>query len=422
MQALEKLRAHCTTIKKYVLQHKAVALVGVCVLGLVLASGVRYFANKRPVRVQAVKPEVHVLTMAKRDMYRQIPLFGQLKPRARIDIINKYAGLVEKINVDLGSRVEAGELLLAQRLDDAEAEMLKTQARYREASAYADTHATDYSSNLMRYEADYKLAKLNAERYDKLFKLGAVSQYERDAMEQTMINKKALYEELALQEQHNGVASQVYRQQQVAERRYQEYQIAQNKYQDMLFKAPRSGIITYRNAEVGGYVAAGTKLLTLLDDSGFTVDCDVTESDVAAISIGTPVALTVEALGQEVTGKVIYISPDRSRETNKFFLRVELDKVPEQVKAGLFARGELRFLQKPQILYLNKSSLTDRNGTYYAYVVDNKKKVQQRKVKLGASNAQEVEILQGLEVGDQVVLDNLSRMRNGLVVDVAKEE
>ena len=88
-----------------------------------------------------------------------------------------------------------------------------------------------------------------------------------------------------------------------------------------------------------------------------------------------------------------------------------------------------RFIYEMQVGdYVVFPSKTDRminigmvEGEYY-YEPTAPEYVQQRKVKLGASNAQEVEILQGLEVGDQVVLDNLSRMRNGLTVDVAKEE
>ena len=97
-------------------------------------------------------------------------------------------------------------------------------------------------------------------------------------MEQTLTNKKAQYEALALQRSYEGTPAQVYRQEQIAARREQEYLIAQNKYHDLIFKAPRDGVITYRDAEVGGYAPAGSRLLTLLDDSGFTVDCDITET------------------------------------------------------------------------------------------------------------------------------------------------
>ena len=141
-------------------------------------------------------------------MYKSINLFGQLKAKAQIDIVNKYAGIVDEINVDLGSKVQAGDILLMQHLDDARAEMLKAQARYAEAGANAATTDVSYSTSLTRYEADYKLAQVNAERYRKLYAQGAVSKSELDSMEQTLANKKAQYDALAQQESYDGTPSQ----------------------------------------------------------------------------------------------------------------------------------------------------------------------------------------------------------------------
>ena len=223
------LKGYIAKIKDYLKKHKQISLLAVCLLGIALFfAGRDIFQHQKPSKT-TVKPLVHTLKLTRQPFYRKIKLFGQIKPEARIDIVNKYAGVVEAIGVDLGQRVEAGQLLAQQRLTDAQAEVNKTHARYEEASANAATYDTDYTANIARYEADYKLAKVNAERYERLYKMGAVSQYERDAMQQTMINKKALYEELALQQRFANRPSQVYRQEQIAERRYQEYLIAQNK-------------------------------------------------------------------------------------------------------------------------------------------------------------------------------------------------
>lgn len=408
-------------LQEQIKQHKKASLIGVCILGLALFFAGRSLLSQPKVARKTVKPLVHTMVLTKQPMYRHIKLFGQIKPEARIDIVNKYAGVIDAVNVDLGQRVEAGQLLAQQRLTDVAAEVQKTQARYQEASANAATYDTDYTANIVRYEADYKLAKVNAERYERLYKMGAVSQYERDAMQQTMVNKKALFEELALQRRFANRPSQVYRQEQIAERRYQEYLIAQNKYEDMVFRAPRSGIVVYRNAEVGAYAAAGTKLLSILDDSGYKVDCELTEADASAATEGSNVELLVESMGEVCRGTVVYVSPDRSRESNKFSLRVRLDEWPVGLKAGLFARGELKLLQKQSALFLPKASLYDRNGKYYAYVLTSGNKVEQRDLLLGASNEQEVEVLQGIKEGEQVILDNLSRLRAGMTVDVAQE-
>ena len=100
---------------------------------------------------------------------------------------------------------------------------------------------------------------------------------------------------------------------------------------------------------------------------------------------------------------------------------MHLDEWPLSLKAGLFARGEIKLLQKQAALVLPKASLYDRNGKYYAYVLKADRKVEQRALVLGVSNEQEVEVLRGLQEGDRVILDNLSRLRPGMSVDVAEE-
>lgn len=408
--------------KNYILNHKVIGLALVCLTGLLLFGAMKHFFTiKREVKLP-LKPLVHTQTVVRRPMYGEITLFGQIQANARINIVNKYAGVVDAVNVDLGQRVQAGDVLLTQRLDDAEAEMLKTQARYREAGANAATYDVAYRADLERYEADYKLAQLNAERYERLYKLGAVSQSDRDAMQQNLVNKKALYEELALQRSYDGIPSQVYRQEQIAERRYQEYIIAQNKYRDMIFCAPRNGVIIYRNAEAGGYLPAGTKLLTLLDDSSYTVDCDIPEADVASVMEGAQIELMIESLGEFCRGRVVYVSPARSVESNKFFLRVRLEETPAAMKAGLFAKGSLRLLQKPDAVYVDKTVLTDRNGKHFVYVLSDGNKAEQRAVVLGVSNSRSVEIVKGLQEGDKLIVDNIARLRSGLIVKAAEEE
>lgn len=89
---------------------------------------------------------------------------------------------------------------------------------------------------------------------------------------------------------------------------------------------------------MGGYAPAGSRLLTLLDDSGFTVDCDITEAEAASVTVGTQVELKLEAIGEICRGTVVYVSPVRSRETNKFTLRIRLDEPGSNVKAGLFGQ------------------------------------------------------------------------------------
>lgn len=113
----------------------------------------------------------------------------------------------------------------------------------------------------------------------KLYEMGAVAEAEYDSKKQIMVNAQAAYEALSKQKNYGDAAASVYAREQVAERRYQEYILAQNKKTDMILKAPGNGIISYRNAEIGEYIPAGTKLLTITDNSKLHIDCNISEAN-----------------------------------------------------------------------------------------------------------------------------------------------
>lgn len=79
----------------------------------------------------------------------------------------------------------------------------------------------------------------------------------------------------------------------------------------MTIRAPRKGIISYRNAEAGSYVAANTHLFTLVDNSSFYIDCLVSEYDAALLKAGETVSANLEALGKKYPGTLTFVSPDK---------------------------------------------------------------------------------------------------------------
>ena len=74
------------------------------------------------------------------------------------------------------------------------------------------------------------------------------------------------------------------------------------------------------------------------------------------------------------------------------------------------------------VLYLPKNAVLERDGKYFVYVLGKGNKALKKPVTTGASNNESIEIVQGVKVGETVILDNLARLRDGMVVEVAKEE
>ena len=88
----------------------------------------------------------------------------------------------------------------------------------------------------------------------------------------------------------------------------------------------------------------------------------------------------------------------------------------------MFAKSEFKYLQKENTISLNKTSVVEKNGKHYVFVMKDKNKVEQRAIKTGIRNDTQVEITSGINEGETIVIDNLSRLRNGVTVEVQANE
>ena len=98
-------------------------------------------------------------------------------------------------------------------------------------------------------------------------------------------------------------------------------------------------------------------------------------------------------------------------------MRITLDSTDPAIKSGMFAKSELKFLQKDKALCINRSAIFEKNGKTYAFIIDNDHKVQRKAIQLGIRNEEETEITEGLKEGDRVIIDNITRLREGTEVE-----
>lgn len=408
--------------KELLIKNKYKVLLAVAVLGLLLMFLSKGLVHKQKAKGTFIKPLVRTMVVARQPMHKKISLIGKTTALAKINIVNKYAGRIAAVNVDLGDEVNVDDILIEQELQDIDLKIAEAKAKHGEYYGKALAYETEYKAQYDRYKAAYELHKANFERYQKLYEAGAVSKLEVDNVKQSMLSAKANYEELANQIQLENMPAAVFARMQDGEQKYNDYLLLLNQRKDMVMKAPRKGIISYRNAEVGNYAPAGTKLLTIVDNSSVYVDCVVPESEAALLNVDQEVSVDIDVLGATFPGKIIFVSPSSSEETNGFAVRLALLETNEKVKSGMFAKSEFKYLQKENTIFLNKTALVEKNGKHYVFVLKDKNKVEQRAIKTGIRNDTQVEIISGITEGEVIVTDNLSRLRNGVTVDVQANE
>ena len=371
-------------------------------------------------KVRRNSPVVEVQEVVRADMGRHIVLSGQTVADASISLAPKYNGRITAVYADLGDWVEEGQILMVQDLEDLDISIAQNAAAAGAARADVRETAATYNANLSSKKNAYELASAKYERQKYLFSIGAISQDKLDSVEAEYSAAKAAYEVLANQ-QAGGMAAAIESKELLAAKQEHATEALEKQRSDMILRAPRSGIIAYRNAEVGAMAAAGTKAFTLVDNGHINVDCTIGENDAAILQAGMEVNVTIDALGKDFLGKIIFVSPAMDEDSKSYRVRVSLDNPDNTVKAGLFAHTAVDILQRPQTIFVPQSAVLTRNGEQYVFVLREDGMVERRVVKIGLLNDVSEEILEGLAEGEKVVLTNQDKLQDGMKVKVAAE-
>lgn len=363
--------------------------------------------------VNKMQTTVDVATIQRTNLVKRISLTGQTVPEAQVDIAAKYQGRVVAVNVNLGQAVSAGQVLVVQDTGDADISILQNQDAYQQASADSVTTESTVNANYDKARAGYQKALASYQRNKTLYDVGAISREGLDSSEQLMADAKASLDTLTNQ-MNSGVAASIQSSRAAASKALHSINAAEKQRNDLVLSAPRSGIIGYRQVEAGDIVSAGQKLLSIYDNSNIYVDCQVSEQDLGAISMGMNVDVQIESLGKMVPGKIIYISPASDSQNLTFSLRIALINSDPTIRSGMFTRTIINTPLRQNTVVLPKDALLEKNGESYVFVVNSQNVLEHRTVQIGARGDQSIEILSGLNEGETIALTNLARLRSGM--------
>jgi len=395
---------------------KKMFLVGgiVCLL----LAGVLYFSQQSrgsQTTREKNKPLVQTYTLERADMMRHISLYGQTVSDAAVSLAPKYTGRIVAVNVKLGDKVKAGDVLLVQDTKDLELSIQQNNAVSRQAEADAVEAESTYNANFLKVKNDYEIKQAKYERNQYLFSIGAISQESLDEVQQEYVTSKAAYEVLLNQMTGETPASVESKRAAVEKAAYGTKSL-EKQLDDLILRAPRDGVIAYRAAEVGAIAQAGTKVLDLIDNSHLYVDCQLAEADAAALQTGMDVRVNIDAAGLSYAGKIIYVSPNMDESAKTYKVRLELES-GAAVKAGMFARTQVDMLLKPAILFVPKEGILEKNGRTTVFVIDADNLAHEREVTTGVTNDASVEIIDGLSAGDCVAVSNQEKLKENMAVE-----
>lgn len=347
-------------------------------------------------------------------MERAISATGTLAASERSVLSAKVSGRLQQLNVDVGSVVKEGDLLAQIEPRDYELGLQQAAAALAQARAQlglSPTNASDLIelpdvNSVKQAKAVLEEAAKNRQRVMSLSQSGIASQSELDTVEAA--HTVALMKfEVALEEARSRIAT-------VAQRRA-EYELAGKRLADASLRAPFDGTVQARPANIGEYVATGTRTVELVKTDPLRLRLQVPERDASQVAVGQAVRLSVEGDTNRYTGRIARLSPALDDQTR--MLLVEAD-VPRSgsLRPGLFARGQIVIAQNEPTLSIPESCLMTFAGIEKVVVAADGKAVE-KVISTGRREGGWIEVLSGLSPGQEAVL-NPAGLRTGNPVTV----
>jgi membrane fusion protein, multidrug efflux system len=188
-----------------------------------------------------------------------------------------------------------------------------------------------------------------------------------------------------------------------------------------LVRAPISGVITEKRAEAGDLIQSQGRLFTIADVSTLVVRVQVSELDVSGLRERQGVHVTVDALGATpFTGVIRRIFPAADSATRMVPVEVALSgPAVRQLKPGFLARVTVKLGERPGVLLVPAAAVVGSRDARAVFLLRGER-VERKLVRLGQSSGQFVEVIEGLQAGDSVVVAGTDQVRDGGQVRIVR--
>lgn len=340
--------------------------VSILILAILLAG----CARTEPVKEEA--PLVRTQKMQLNGNGQSSGYPGEVRGRYETQLAFQVSGKISKRNVELGSVVNAGDVLMEIDAKDIQQTVNITSAQMASA------------------ESQLNLAQSNLERYRKLFEQGAVSRAQLDQYENAYEVAAAAVRQTAAQ-----------------------YTQGANQLGYSALVADSTGVIAAVNAEAGQVVSAGQIVLTLVKDGEREIEISIPENRIEDLRNAQQIRVTFWALPDvTVEGKVREISPVADKITRTYKARISLQNPPAGVNLGMTANVAIASAGSRQAVYIPIAAIYQTGDTPGVWVVANET-VSLRPVKVGAFGDGQIQVLEGLQDGDVIVTAGVQKLREG---------
>ena len=381
-------------------------VIAFVVVQRVRAGGPSHTHNGRDVMVAAI-------AVAKRaPIGNTFSVAGEFDPYQEIEVHAKVAGYIRKIYVDIGDRVKTGQVLAVLEVPELTAQLQGAGAGVRHSQQEIEGAQNEVS----RDEAQHAALHANYLRLKQASQArpGLIAEQELD---------DAQSKDQALEAQVDSAKSAL-----AAARQQLEMSQANNSQVSAMsdytrITAPFDGVVTWRYADTGSLVQAGTSnnnsapVVKVAQVNILRLRIPVPESLAASVRIGQPADVVVHATGEHFTGTVTRYTDSLDRSTRTMQVEIDVQNDKYKLQPGMYADVRLQVQNHPNALTVPIQAVQQENGKSQVLVLDQHNRVQPREIETGLEDPRRVEILSGLNEGDRVIVGNFGSFQAGQVVE-----
>jgi RND family efflux transporter MFP subunit len=346
-------------------------------------------------------------------LIKRISANGIVKANKEIDVVSKIGGIIKKIYVHEGKHVKKGDLLV--KLDDKQYRIAVKEAQDKLTSAEVELVFVKKFSLIAP-----KINKIQAEKIKKeidslnrRFAIGAVSEKEyknlKSKLEMQLIFTGAKREDMLLNKSgFNSAVNNLDR--------------AKLNLQNTEIRAPFNCVVGDFNLVEGELISSWTKLFKLFQIDSLKIDVGILEDEIDKVHIGNSALVQINALDNKMfKGKVIAISPYVDTKTKTSRVTVLILNKNNRIKPGMFAKVNIEVEKlKNKILIPRSALLVRENRTLVFTVVDSLAKW--KYVKIGEQNEKYIEVLSGVNPGDDVIVQGQFNLAHDSRVKIINQQ
>jgi RND family efflux transporter MFP subunit len=336
---------------------------------------------------------------------------GELLAEEMATIGAKVPGRTTRLHVDIGSRVEANQVLAEIEKDDyefrvhqADALVNQTRARLGILDQTKDDVDPDNTAIVRQAAAALKEANFVFQTTQELQKGGVLSRIEFEKAQVRRQGAEAAYQ--AAREEVMQLRAQL------TERRAQ-LALARQNLADCVIRAPFAGGITRRQVGLGEYLAVNTPVVTLVRQHPLRLRLEVPERTAAKVRIGQRIDVRLEGVPAR-SGKVVRMSPAIEAQSRSLLLEGEIPNEDGSLRPGSFAEATITVNASASGFAVPKNSIRSFAGVDRVFIVNGGGVIDERVVKTGRLlSGDRVEIVSGLDPGLNVIAQPDDRVTKG---------